>query len=290
MARRRRREINLFSLSFLDLISGALGAVIIMYVAVPKANPNQRELDDLKAISIKSEQRIKELEEKLSVIPPLEEMAKNAMEENELLKAQVAAQPAAIEPKPAQDVGAGLDVGFKFKGRSIVFIIDTSRSMLEEDRMGQVKAGLKMLITSMPAAYNVDIVQFPNGMRTPYRPLYGKLSRLNAEAKGDIFDFIYKMRPDGATPTRDVMNYVFKTYKEATDIVLLTDGEPSQHNSSLKDDIYDLLNNIRTQNPNTKVQINTIGVGEEVLHDQAGRPYQFLKLLAEQNSGFFVGF
>ena len=33
---RKRRSIELFSISFLDLLSGALGAVIILYVAIPK--------------------------------------------------------------------------------------------------------------------------------------------------------------------------------------------------------------------------------------------------------------
>jgi hypothetical protein len=33
---RKRRQIELFSISFLDLLSGALGAVIILFVAIPK--------------------------------------------------------------------------------------------------------------------------------------------------------------------------------------------------------------------------------------------------------------
>ena len=205
-----------------------------------------------------------------------------------MLRQQILETAQIAKPAPVEE--SGVDVGFKFKGRSIVFIIDTSRSMLEEDRMGQVKAGLKMLLTSMPSNYNVDIVQFPFGVRTPYRALFGKTQRLNGEIKADAFDFIYGLKPLGATPTRDVMNYVFKNYKDLTDIVLLTDGEPSQHNSSLKDDIYDLLGSIRKLNGGTSVQINTIGVGEEVLHDKSGKPYQFLRLLAEQNAGFFVGF
>ena len=36
---RKRRQIELFSISFLDLLSGALGAVIILYVAIPKNKP-----------------------------------------------------------------------------------------------------------------------------------------------------------------------------------------------------------------------------------------------------------
>ncbi len=284
MGRQRRREINVFSLSFLDLISGALGAVIILYVAVPKANPLQKELEELR-------QKIAAMATATPAVDPAELERLRAVElttqaalaENAALKASAAATPG---PAPATES----DVGFKFKGKHVVFIVDTSRSMRDEDRMGQVKAGLKMLLTAMPSTYQVDVVQFPWGERAPYRALSGQLRTLGPETRQDVIDFLYKLRPLGATPTRDVLNYVFRTYAEMTDLVLLTDGEPSVHNSVIKDDIYDLLNHVRGMNAGTRVQISTIGVGETVLHDKTGKPYQFLKLLAEQNGGFFVGF
>jgi hypothetical protein len=286
----RRREVNVFSLSFLDLISGALGAVIILYVAVPKANPLQKTLDEELKKSQQTVTELKNVQAELAQLKELQQTAQTLITENENLKAQLAAVPVPEPPKPEQDEGAGLDVGFKFQGRNIIFILDTSLSMLNEDRMGQVKAGLKMLITSMPARYNIEIIQFPNGRRSAYRPLFKELKPLNKETKLDAFDFIYALKPLGATPTRDVLNYVFQHYTNVSDIVLLTDGEPSLHESPLKDDIYDILNNVRKLNSVKKIQINTIGVGEEVLHDKTGKPYQFLRVLAEQNAGFFVGF
>ncbi len=283
----RRREINAFSLSFLDIISGALGAVIILYVAVPKSNPNEKKLEEATKTSQAKDAQIAELKSELDKLRQLQESAQKVITENEDLKAQIAATPV---PQEKTKDGEDLEVGFKFKGNNIVFIIDTSLSMLAEDRMGQVKAGLKMLITSMPAGYSVDIVQFPAGRRNAYRPLFKAIKPLNREAKLDIFDFIYALKPLGATPTRDVLNFVFKEYANVSDIVLLTDGEPSLHESPLKDDIYDLLNHIYKLNSLKKIQINTIGVGQEVLHDKTGKPYQFLRILAEQNNGFFVGF
>lgn len=38
-----RKEINVFSVSFLDLLSGALAAVIILYIIVPKMSQEQQE-------------------------------------------------------------------------------------------------------------------------------------------------------------------------------------------------------------------------------------------------------
>jgi hypothetical protein len=81
---------------------------------------------------INQKDRIQKVEDRISI----------NLTEIEELKAQIAAIPAPEEAKDQS--GDGLDVGFKFKGQNIVFIIDTSLSMLTEDRMGQVKAGLKM--------------------------------------------------------------------------------------------------------------------------------------------------
>ncbi len=39
----KNKEINVFSVSFLDLLSGALAAVIILFIVIPKATPEDRE-------------------------------------------------------------------------------------------------------------------------------------------------------------------------------------------------------------------------------------------------------
>ena len=58
---RKRREIPLFSISFLDLLSGALGAVIILYVALPKNIPPAK--NQVKDDSIELLKEIKNSEE-----------------------------------------------------------------------------------------------------------------------------------------------------------------------------------------------------------------------------------
>ena len=47
---RKRRQIEVFSISFLDLLSGALGAVIILYVAIPK---NKKPVEEPKQDIVK---------------------------------------------------------------------------------------------------------------------------------------------------------------------------------------------------------------------------------------------
>lgn len=278
---RKRRPIELFSLSFLDLISGALGAVIILYVAIPKTQPVEApKTDDLlvKAMQIQAAESKK----------TIEDLRKELAETKAKIPAPVTA-PQVTTSSEATTGGLDADIGFKFKGKNIVFIIDTSFSMIEEDRMGQVKAGLKMLLTSLPSEYRVDVVQFPLGERAPFRSMWGTLKEFKGINRSDAFDFIYSLRPLGGTPTRDTLLFVLDNYEGVSDIVLLSDGAPTYHNSNRKDDIYEILRLAREANK-TKIQINTIGVGSKFVHDQTSEQYKFLSLLASEHKGFFVGF
>lgn len=273
---RKRRQIEVFSISFLDLLSGALGAVIILYVAIPKN----------KTAEVPKEDVVKEIMKRdlQSSKSRIEELTKQLAEAKEKL----AKVPASVPEKtqaPLQD----LDIGFKFKGKSIVFIIDTSYSMTDEDRMGQVKAGIKMLLTALGNGYKIEVVQFPLGERAPFRSMWGTIREFAGINRMDAFDFIYSLRPSGGTPTRDTLLYVLKNYETISDIVLLTDGAPTYHNSNRKDDIFEILRLVREENFR-KVQINTIGVGSNFLRDKESEQYKFLSLLASENDGFFVGF
>lgn len=273
---RKRRQIELFSLSFLDLISGALGAVIILYVAIPKnksmnAVPQPVPVDRTKEISA------------------LEVKVEELKKQNASLQSALAEANKPVEPEPAPAAGINMDIGFKFAGKKIVFIIDTSYSMTQEDRMGQVKAGLKMLLTALPNTFQVEVIQFPWEDRAPFKALWGGLRETDAGHKYEAFNFIYSMKPYGGTPTREVLNHVLTHYRDISDIVLLTDGAPSLHNSNKKDDIHDILKAVKEQNK-TKIQINTIGVGENFIKDKTSEQYQFLNLLSSYNNGFFVGF
>lgn len=277
---RKRRQIELFSLSFLDLISGALGAVIILYVAIPKSKAPSSPKDETAQIQMKNELSISK-----DKIYALEKELKETREK------LVDKERAPTTEKKVEETSGGIDVdiGFKFKGNNVVFVIDTSYSMTEEDRMTQVKAGIKMLLTSLPGSFKIEIVQFPLGERAPFRSMWGDLKEFKGMNRHDAFDFIFALRPSGGTPTRDTLLHVMKNYEGITDIVLLTDGVPTYHNSNKRDDIYEILRLVRESN-RTKIQINTIGVGTGILADQTSDQYKFLKLLSQENNGFFVGF
>ena len=57
----------------------------------------------------------------------------------------------------------------------------------------------------------------------------------------------------------------------------------------VRDNINEILSMVEAINTNA-VQINTIGVGRDFIRQSNDPKYQFLKLLAQKNGGFFVGF
>jgi Mg-chelatase subunit ChlD len=287
---KKRREINIFSLSFLDLLSGALGAVIILYVAIPKNNLKIEETIEKqknRELVVENEHLKKRLKDEKDRLVEM----KNQVEALIVKQESKAVSQDLLEESKSSENGNedNLDVGFKFKGKKVIFLIDTSLSMIDEDRMGQVKAGLKMLLTSMSSAFEIEFIQFPFAQRAPFKTLWGKTMTSSKFNKHDAFEFLYRLKPNGATPTRDVLLFVLKNYQNISDIVLLTDGVPTHHNSNKKDDIYDILSAVRELNT-FKVQINTIGVGTNFLSDKESTQYKFLNLLATETGGFFVGF
>jgi regulator of replication initiation timing len=113
-----RKEVNVFGASFLDLLSGALGAIIILYIIVPKLSAEQSDIleqvemlnaelteindileefrqsvpealyEELMARFADMEQRINDLYERVS---ELEETLRETRAENEALQAELAA-------------------------------------------------------------------------------------------------------------------------------------------------------------------------------------------------------
>ena len=301
----KRRETNVFSIAFLDLLSGALGAVIILFVAVPKSkveDPTKKELKEkegfARQMTIEAKKDMmsdytailnvkEELEKKVSELE-----GKNRELTNENNRLQAKSKQVTEDKKEARDrktASIPVDVGFKFKGKRIVFVIDVSGSMFMEDKIGQVKAGLKMLITSMGEDFSIDVVHFPDGMAREYRYLWGRPKQMTKRNKQVVYRFLHDLRPWGATPTRATMQFALRNYKDATDIVLLSDGAPTRSNSKQTDDIYSVISDIKSRNSRS-VQINTIGVGSDFLMNTHNPKYIFLKRVSEQNKGFFVGF
>ena len=66
----KRKEINIFSTAFLDLLSGALGAVLILFIIIPKLTSEQQNaLEELDRLNVQSEQLAELIELARNSIP-----------------------------------------------------------------------------------------------------------------------------------------------------------------------------------------------------------------------------
>lgn len=82
-----RKGIELFSVSFLDLLSGALGAVILLYVIVPRITISAEELEEQKKLS----EEVKRLGldiEKLKDVLPQDKFSQVQQQMQDVLKAK----------------------------------------------------------------------------------------------------------------------------------------------------------------------------------------------------------
>lgn len=345
-----RKEINVFGASFLDLLSGALGAVIILYILVPKLTipitefEEQKKLSEeigklgvaiediadlipqqqLDAIKSQMEEVISAktaLEGKVASIQKALEECRKSNEENlkkivelqeELKETQeaLAAAQAQVEDlrpykewmdrcgfKPEDDcpeiAALNVDVGFKFKGKKLLFIIDASGSMDSEGRMGQVQAGIKMLITTMASDFSCDIMWFAEPTDGYYHDAkFGTLQPMSDGNKTQCFQFLNSLTPNGGTPTGIVLEHALTHagYNGLTDIILLSDGIPSIPEEVSTSEILSMVKRL-----NRGVAISTIGVGAHMMTPDPNDPNgieakRFLEQLAKENEGFFYGF
>jgi Mg-chelatase subunit ChlD len=290
---RRKKEINVFNISFLDLLSGALGAVIILFISVPK---NEAPESSTKVVKAKCTQEKKlinkcmdELKKRDTEISEGKLAQKQLKEEIAALQAQLAKVKTKKEQTPKESKSKGEhEVGFDFKGKNIAFLIDVSGSMAGE-KLGQVKAGLKMLIASMGEDYKVDIIYFPHSPKQDYYALWGQTQGMSTmDVKHEVYEFLARLRPRGSTPTRSALLYTLQNYPDLTDVVLLSDGAPTMSGSFKKENITKLIEDIIQRNTRD-IQINTIGVGESRF-STGSKLYQFLKGLSEKTKGFYYGF
>jgi len=197
-----------------------------------------------------------------------------------------------------------------------------------EDRLSQVKAALKMYIASMDGDYKIDIVFFPgfkenidniickNFIIRPetdrrclsyerrddaydneslacykYGFLEGELKPLLRE--NDKYYFYQKiscMKPYHDTPTKQALEFVLtsKRYTSAEGIILFSDGEPDVLKKKIMT-LNQFLASIKKMNSTDK-KIFTVGIGKEFRDNSDTTAVKFLRDLAAQNNGFFLGF
>lgn len=251
----RNREINIFNLSMLDVISGAMGAfLILMVVALPYYKKDTINLTkEISALAVKVEQQQAELKQKQS---ELEEKQKEL----------------------ERSVKFAL-LGIATHSQSFVVLVDMSASM--QAYVEPMLKTLSRLLEPMNDANQVQIIGFQGGTNSPrmhYWQKSGMMAVMNQPEISSATTFTKALASqfDSETPTYPALLEALKYDTEA--IVLLTDGSPNS-------DPDDIISEITRLNAGKK-EIHTIALGD-YLSDR--KLAVFLQELASHNRGGFLG-
>lgn len=293
--KKRNREISIFNLSMLDVFASAMGAfLIIMVVLLPYYRKHEilmEEINDYKRQVKECKESMKELQGMVGV---LETEVNDKKGEAERCNDAVKGLEGELRNREEEIKKIRKRLGFALKGKKIVFVVDISGSMKNDNKIQDVTAGIKMLVATMNENHETDILFFPNKKKSDdYGYLWGEIRKVTDERKYEIYRFLSGLSARGYTPTKSVLDFVFtnKGYDNADAVILLSDGVPTRNKNALNaKEIKALVAYITEKNNAAKV-INTIGVGKDFrVKDSQADAVMFLRELAGSNNGFYVGF
>jgi len=308
--RRPNREINIFSISAVDLFASALGAFILLVMLVFPSYKNdgddnayskvqdimeQRnlaagELADLLANIEQSSDQLQELNEDNRGIEQRLSRQRTLMKD---LKTQLAETPTAV-PAPVEEavpeeaveepeeLVASVDfsiLGLVTEAKSFVMVIDMSGSMLAYSEL-MIKTVLELL-EPLDETNQLAIVGFqgdPSPVLWNY-PNRSQLMKATPENLRQAREFAIGLasRFAGSTPTHAALQAALEYKADA--IILLSDGQPDENPAFI-------IQDISSKNRYVKMEIHTVAIGDYTANRSL---VMFMQTLAKQNKGDFAG-
>jgi hypothetical protein len=280
-----RREINVFNLSFLDVISCGLGAVVtLLLIAFPMAAAVQQRQA-----------------RKTQLYAQIRTWAKEAHAARERAAA-VQSQVAVLRKEESQNQDAIRALGryvdqllaFNFAGvytekKNILILMDLSGSMASqrEELLAVTRALVDIMEPSVAGGtgYRFNIIGFgaagpelfPSAF--PGQGLVPATEPSRTEAKTWI-DTAVRGLIGGGTPTLEAFKRAFAV-PDVDAILLLTDGAPNEPMASV-------LSEVDALNVHKRVEVHAIGIGDKLFTDESFR--NFLRDLASRNNGRFAAY
>lgn len=303
---RNRREINIFNLSFLDVLSCGLGAVVVLLIlGFHSARNYEASQRDRKRLEEALDGARKGFAEKQKVTQALKDLIA------ELRLKKTAGEE---EIKGLQKQLDSLQwinfVGVLTQKRNILILMDLSGSMYKQDenysksadKLVAISQALVQVLPGDEFRFNVmgfwgeekSSMEFPvfeagQGFvpaTAPHR------ERAQARIKSIVDE--YGKKP-GGTPTWEALEKAF-LYRDLGAVILITDGAPNEclvHDPASGNflPIPKQFDEVRARVLRRKpagVEIHCIGVGKELYGDPVFR--QFLVKMAGENGGSFAAF
>jgi Mg-chelatase subunit ChlD len=251
-----------FTVSFLDLLSCALGGILALWLLSVRHS-------QLRAASYASQMQSmqRQMTDALASLDRAKRAAAAA-------KADAEARQKTIESiKGAQ---AAL-IGLKGQMRGAVFIFDTSGSMAQTGRFDEYKGMLKGWILHLPFE-RFNVVRFSDHVQVWQA---GRLVDATAANRHDACRFIDSFVSTGGTYTLAALQAAFALPNIDT-ITLMSDGRPEPGGVAEMAETHRYLARV---NASRSVTINCVAMG-----DYFGKEYgEFLQKIAHDHGGMFIG-
>ncbi len=323
----RRRQTEIFNLSFLDVISCGFGAIILLLVISKISEPRvieqtnidlsglviqlEEELHEIRGETlifnrqlIAKQEQLSEHKEKLArlqgALTNIEgqyHLADTASEAQSLIKAELksAKQELSAEmrqlltdyQRPKEDAVIG---GIPVDSEYIIFVIDTSGSM-QRFAWPLVRQKMKEILDIYPRVKGVQVLNdMGNYMFSQYAGSWIPDSKARRRA---ILDRLSSWAPfSNSSPVEGITNAIQRFYASDKRISLYVFGD--DFSGGLMQNVVDTVRNKnRAGSQGSRVRIHTIGFPVLLTQPGAGRNAArfaaLMRRLAEDNNGSFVG-
>ena len=146
--------------------------------------------------------------------------------------------------------------------KDVVFVIDTSGSMSEGDKLPQAQKALRFCLKNLNADDRFELVRFA----TEAQPLFGGLRDADAANVATAGEFVDGLKPIGGTAIADALAQALKpartdgTADRPYFVVFLTDGRPTV-GATNEDEI---LKTVTAETKDRSLRVFCFGVGHDV--------------------------
>ena len=323
----RRRPFEVFSLSFLDVVSCGFGAIVLLLIMVKISDPTQvkdelrlaGEIEDFRQQIVEMKKQSSDLEE---MIADAEKHTFNLGQQVENLKKTLADKSALAKEIRLQHTSTTTIISRLFQARQelneeirrlhsiqppdadhsliggipvdseyIIFIIDTSGSM-QQSAWPAVRSKMKEILEIYPYVKGIQVMNdMGDYMFSQYS---GKWIRDTPARRKSILDRLASWTPfSNSSPEEGVTAAIRRFHAVDKKISLYIFGDDFSRGSIQQ--VVDTVNSINRSAGSGGKHVRIHAVGFPVLFDQPGaelnisRFAALMRRLAEDNNGSFVG-
>jgi len=277
MRRVKKKEINIFSTSALDLFASAMGAFVLIAVI---AMPYYLNIDQTDIVK-KQEHKILALEKELkkasaNKVSLIEQISKlKTINNNKSKKIED------LQKKLKKSIKFAL-LGIPTTSDSFTITIDMSGSVLKYKKT--IKSVLHRLLAQMKNRAKIQIIGYYSLNGEIFLKKYNNsrtLINLNNSNYKKVLEFtdnlIDSIKNNAKTPTYTALKSALEYKSE--DIILISDGEPTDKTPK------EIINDISKNNQNYK-KIHSIAIGNYIKNKSFSK---FMMDLSLKNNGGFIG-